>query len=114
MSRTRVYVETDSTGANIIRVFKSVGLAAMAQVEGRSVTEWPRKDAVESVRRQVFERAKKSCEDCGKPVTWSQLHLHEKHSRGRGGEISLDNCMALCYLCHNGSAGARHPQLQWS
>lgn len=114
MSRTRVYVELDPSSTRVIRIFTAAGLARIAQIEGRNVTEWPRLNAKESIRRQVFERANKECEDCCRPISWGQMHLHEKIFRSHGGEVSLDNCMALCYRCHNGSAGARHPQLQWS
>ena len=67
--------------------------------------EISKQDAVYAIRRQVFDRANESCERCGTPITWSTGHLHEVKNRGRGGEVSVENCIALCPKCHLGKDG---------
>lgn len=106
MPRNRCFVEKDASG-NIIRIFRTPGAAAASK---GIVVEWPRKDAVEAIRRQVFKRSGNECEYCGGPVTW-KFHMHEKIPRGERGEISLENCVALCSDCHlNGEHGNRKPR----
>src|SRR5882672_1978935 len=56
------------------------------KMSGPAPIEWPRTDAVRSIRQQVYERDKE-CQRCGKPLTWATGHLDEKVSRGEGGEI---------------------------
>lgn len=108
MPRGRCFVEKDVAG-NVVRIFRTAGAAATSNVvEGNRVTEYPRKDAVESIRLQVFARANSECEYCGDPLTWKTMHMHEKKARGDGGEISVYNSVALCYECHiNGEHGNR-------
>jgi HNH endonuclease len=108
ISRTRVFVEL--VGDKIVRIFRNGrGAVVMSQAydEGR-VIEFPRKDAVEAIRRQVFERSNKECEHCGKAITWGTLHMHEKQPKGKSGEVSLDNSIALCYNCHIGREDSAH------
>lgn len=64
------------------------------------VLEIPRKDAIASVRNQIWERTKGDCEWCGKPISEQSLHMHEVIHRGKGGEVSLQNSVGLCYECH--------------
>lgn len=96
--RGRVYVETEN--GEIIRIFRNPGSAMNSPAwDEKRVKEYPRKDAVSSIRKQVFDRSKNKCEYCGNFITW-KFHLHEKTARGKGGEISLENCVAICAACH--------------
>ena len=65
--------------------------------------------AVKEIREQVYERTKDRqgnhcCEYCGDIIT-EHFHLHERTPRGKGGEISIFNCVGLCAECHIGKAG---------
>ena len=102
MARNRVFVEVRfKDGYDIVRIFPhfSQATASRAWKEGR-VIEYPRRDAVEIIRRKVFQRAKNQCERCSKRLTWDSMHLDEKISRGEGGFIGMENSWALCADCH--------------
>ena len=101
--RGRVFVQL--VDGKIIRIFKHPATARLADGD---IREYPRKDAVEAIRRQVYERSKGQCEDCGALITWGTLHLHERVPRSEGGEISLANCAAICYGCHIGRSDSAH------
>lgn len=73
--------------------------------DGPPVVEWSRAGAVSAIRAQVFDRAAGHCERCDTPITPSTGHMHEVLPRGRGGEISLANSVALCARCHLGKTG---------
>jgi hypothetical protein len=65
------------------------------------------------IRKIVYDRQEHKCLWCFAPLTWEMAHLHEKTPRGKGGKISLDNSIILCYNCHmfnKGAHGKRHPQ----
>src|SRR5215831_1071255 len=98
MSRNRVYVEIDPATQLPVRILKGVRGWFSLPVERQA--EWPKKDATEQIRRQVWERAGKNCEKCGKPVSWSGMHMHERLHRSKGGEVSVENGWCLCYDCH--------------
>lgn len=69
--------------------------------------------AVGAIRHEIFERQHRECIRCGTPITEAQMHLHERKTRGQGGEISLDNSEGLCADCHigrSGEHGNRRPQ----
>jgi len=72
-----------------------------------------RKDAVDAIRRQVYEKSGGRCRDCGAVIGWD-FHMHEIVPRGNRGEISTTNSAAICAACHilrDGSAhGNRKPQ----
>lgn len=71
------------------------------------------KAEIAAIRKAIFVRQGKVCLWCAKALTWTQLHMHELVPRGKGGKISLDNSVGLCYSCHiNGAHGNRKPQ--WS
>lgn len=109
MPRNRVMVEVDPATRMPIRIIKSKGGALMLPPE--RVAEWPRKDAVTSIRKQVFDRAGGVCDKCARIVSWDGGHLHERIPRGSGGEISVENCWCLCFDCHIlGEHGDRAPQ----
>ena len=69
--------------------------------------------SVKEIRRVIFERQGRHCLWCDKELTWNQLHMHEKIPRGKGGKISLDNSIGLCYDCHlNNAHGDRKSQFK--
>lgn len=94
--RGRCWVALDEKG--VTRVFKNYAAAVLSK--SANIREYPRKDAVGQVRQRVFERADGHCEDCNTLLTWASMHMHEKIHRGDGGEISLENSIAVCYKCH--------------
>ena len=79
----------------------------------------PKAEAVGSIRRQVFERARNpltglvECENCGRIITWEFGEMHERVPKGNGGEVSLGNCEALCRECHTGSQDSAHGNRRW-
>jgi 5-methylcytosine-specific restriction endonuclease McrA len=75
---------------------------------GREVTTGEIRDA-------IWKRQDGLCIRCGDIVTKKTAHLHEQKSRGRGGEISLENSIILCFNCHLGARGV-HPekQIKWT
>jgi 5-methylcytosine-specific restriction endonuclease McrA len=65
------------------------------------------------IRQAVYDRQSGMCLWCDKNLTWDQFHMHEVVSRGKGGKISLDNSVGLCYDCHlNRAHGNRKPQFR--
>lgn len=81
-------------------------------------------DAVALIRLQVFERTggvmfegetvvRGKCEECFRPITWDSMEQHEKIFKGRGGEVSLLNCLGLCHDCHTGSPTSKHGDRRW-
>lgn len=86
-------------------------------------------DAVGLIRLQVFQRAGGSisegqtvtpaeCEECGRLILWERerkqsMEMHEKVFKGRGGEVSLENCLGLCRDCHTGSPTSKHGDRRW-
>jgi hypothetical protein len=54
------------------------------------------------IRRRVFERARKRCEDCGRRA--SQVHHLVYTLQNLSGE-SLEGLLALCDACHGGRHG---------
>lgn len=64
-----------------------------------------------SIRRAVFERDRRTCSYCGKPLTWSQYHCDHVEPVSRGGEDGMENLAASCEPC-NRSKGAKRPQ-EW-
>jgi hypothetical protein len=98
VARNRVYVEIDPATQLPVRILK--GLRGWFDLPVERQGEWPKKDATEAVRRQVWIRAGKNCDKCGKPISWQLMHLHERVPRSQGGEVSVENGWALCYDCH--------------
>lgn len=78
-------------------------------------------EAVADIREQVFERTKNpvngqfECEKCGRTITWESGEMNEKIPKGsrRRGEVSLENCEALCWDCHQGSPDSAHGNRRW-
>jgi len=108
VSRQRCLVELGADGQPI-KIFKHRWQAARCE----NVGEWPRADAVFVIRQQVFKRANGLCERCGARLTWKTMQMDEKVSKGEGGLVSLDNCWALCYGCHQGNRDSEHGERRW-
>ena len=85
------------------------------------VVEMTKAEAVGSIREQVFERARNpltglfECEKCGRIITWKSGQMNEIVPKGssKGGEVSLENCEALCGDCHQTGPDARHADRRW-
>jgi 5-methylcytosine-specific restriction endonuclease McrA len=61
-----------------------------------------------AIRLAIFKRQGGLCLDCGAQLTWEMAHMHEIVPRSKGGAISLNNSIILCYDCHlNGRHGDR-------
>jgi HNH endonuclease len=102
MARTRVMVEISPETGLPVRIFKYPGAALFHPPE--VVREMPKKEAVASIRHQVFVRSAGRCEyGCGQEVTehgYPRGEMHEEIPRSKGGEISLDNSKFVCPSCH--------------
>lgn len=109
-----VYVEVDDQGA-VLRIIRSTAEAMRLPVE--SVREIERADAVAEIRRFVYERCGGAlhgeCEWCAAPVMWSTGHMHERQFKGKGGEVSRDNCVFICPGCHIGRPDSAHGDRRW-
>lgn len=72
--------------------------------------EWGYTEAVKLIRHQLFLRSGGFCELCASPVIESSGQMHEQKHRGKGGEISLQNSVFICYDCHQRAHRARRPR----
>ena len=97
----------DGKAVRILKSAKLVGVVPRAAYILRMT-------AVDDIRRAVWERDKRRCAHCGVAVGYNVMELHERLWRGRGGEISLQNSVCLCYPCHQhdemAGHGKRRPQ----
>lgn len=82
------------------RIFKSKKAAMIASIARALPFLGNRAETLESIRRQVFERDNWTCVHCGRKMSWYVGELDEKISRGKGGEISVENGQTLCHTCH--------------
>jgi 5-methylcytosine-specific restriction endonuclease McrA len=57
------------------------------------------------IRKQLMERCKGVCEECGSTGFPFGIHPHEKIFRSHLGELSLDNSLMLCQVCHSRKHG---------
>ena len=84
-----------------------------------SIQIMDRGKAVGAIRAQVFDRAETEdsssyeCERCGRTIRWENFEMHETIPKGSGGEVSLENCEALCHQCHTGSPDSAHGNRRW-
>jgi hypothetical protein len=103
------WVELDPTRNWVVRIFKTTkaSLKSTGPVELLSYAE-----AVSSVRHQLWLRSRGQCELCAVPVSEQGGNMHEKRHRGKGGEISLDNSVFICRVCHMHAHANRAPR--WS
>lgn len=82
-----------------------------------------RAHAVKIIREQVFERTHvdlpeagydvHECERCSRRITWETFEMHETIPKGKGGEVSVSNCEALCHQCHTGNPDSAHGDRRW-
>lgn len=101
-------VWTERHAGRFIRIFRlHPALVPEREIQGE-VSLAVYADAIEDIRRQVFARSDGDCEFCGATITWNTMHQHERISRGEGGEVSVANCVALCYQCHIGRKDSEH------
>ena len=68
-------------------------------------------EAVKYIRDTIWLRQDGDCLRCGEIITRKGMHMHEWVHRGRGGLVSLDNSLGLCYPCHLGKRSV-HPEKQ--
>lgn len=57
------------------------------------------------IRRQVFERDGRRCQDCGLLLQWTAMELHHVKPRSLGGDWSPENLVTLCHPCHAAKKG---------
>lgn len=122
------YVELGPTGL-AIRIFRTRKAAALyLSNPNRGLAPEPvivpmeHAQAVDEIRRQVFERDDYTCVKCGCMVVWERHQpnsgeLDEQQARGKcvevdtghyqSGEVSVENCQTLCKKCHTGR-GSKH------
>ena len=111
MANRRVWVEADESGRPS-RILKHVRFGQNLD----NIREMPRYDAEGAIRHQVYERCGGKCEWCGRRIPESgplrvRMHRHEVIPKGNGGEVSMANCVGICYDCHiNGAHANRRPQ----
>jgi uncharacterized protein with PIN domain len=98
------FVELGEAG-NVIRIFRTRKAAAAS---GVPMLQMPRADAVHVIRQQVRKRAGGVCERCGEVISAVTGEMHENLPRGKGGEVSLENCEWLCHGCHQGRPDSAH------
>ena len=86
-----------------------------------------RAHAVGAIRAQVFDRSIETaqeghcldtdaaCERCGRRIRWETFEMNEKIPKGssKRGEVSVENCEALCHACHQGDADSAHGNRRW-
>lgn len=107
-----VYVEYNQSTRAPIRIFKSrkAAVGALHAEATKLILKMDRAEAVGSIRHQTFVRSGGYCELCGSVVLESSGHMHEQKSRGKGGEISLDNSVFICVACHKRAHSNREPK----
>lgn len=102
MSKQSVHVEINPENGQYLRIIRKHADAWRLDPE-RLITV-ARKVAVETIRNQILERAKRGecyyCEYCDCTLTPNSGHMHEKVLRSLGGEISMENSVFICYRCH--------------
>lgn len=122
MAKTKlVRVEIGDNGLPI-RIFRTKEWT-LFPVE--SVQLMDRGKAVGAIRAQVYDRAiidldegLHECERCGRTIWWETFEMNEKRPKGAGGgktggEVSLENCEALCSSCHQTGPDAAHKDRRW-
>jgi 5-methylcytosine-specific restriction endonuclease McrA len=117
-----VRVEIGNEGLPI-RIFRD---KSWLDLPVEQVLKMDRAMAVRAIRLQVFQRASKGkgidyagdCEKCGRFIWWETFEMNEIRPKGAGGgktggEVSLDNCEALCSSCHQTGPDAAHKDRRW-
>lgn len=120
MSKTKlVRVEIGDNGLPI-RIFRNKNWLILPT---ESVQLMDRGKAVGAIRAQVYDRTETEdelheCERCGRLITWNTFEMNEIRPKGAGGgktggEVSLENCEALCSPCHQTGPDAAHKDRRW-
>lgn len=109
----KVWVEIDERG-EAIRIFNSRSAAYRSQSgwsayasQPLMIIEMDRRKAVGQIRNWVYKAQEGKCYDCKNFIT-KAAHLHERLSRGCGGEISRTNSVMSCAECHLFGRGSAH------
>jgi hypothetical protein len=89
-----------------VRIFKTHKAAIQSGVPEELLRWVVRAEAVGEIRKQVIARAHCNCDRCGRALTPDTGEMHETLPKGKGGEVSLDNCEWLCHDCHQGPDSA--------
>ncbi len=105
-------VETTEAG-NVVRIFRTIKEAVKAGIAGSPLASMPRAEAVGLIREFVRFRAGNACERCGVMLTKDTGEMHERLPKGKGGEVSLENCSWLCHACHQGAPDSAHGDRRW-
>lgn len=109
----RKIVWVEMTGGQVSKIFKNQKQAFLGCPDPQAKFK---DEAVGSVRRQVYDRQKGRCLNCGdaRPYEgdlFTRMHMHEEIPKGKGGLVSLENCVCLCARCHlSGQHGDRRPR----
>jgi hypothetical protein len=92
----------------VVRIFRN----QKAALASKSMDVWQvsREWAVGHIRHQIFLRSKGYCEICGAMTIEKSAHMHEQNHRGKGGEISMDNSVMVCVICHKSAHSDREPK----
>jgi hypothetical protein len=107
MAKQIVWVEINPETEMPVRILKH--FSDTFSLDPDVVRQMAKSVAVGFIREQVFSRAKRGmitmCEFCGNTITPGTGHMHEKQFKSKDGEVSLDNCVAICSECHIGPTG---------
>lgn len=95
----------------IVRIIKNK--SDVWKLPPEKVQQVPKAYAVSEIRNQVFDRSHGHCDDCGRLVTKVTGEMHERVAKGKGGEVSLANCVFLCYGCHQQRPDSEHGNRRW-
>ena len=114
MASKLVRVELDDSGLPC-RIFRDRSWRSFPEDRIALMTK---AEAVPSIRRRILERAENDdgiaeCERCGRYITWDSFEMNEKLLKSLGGEVSLENCEALCQDCHQTGPDAFHKDRRW-
>lgn len=110
------WVEVDEFTGIAVRIFKNHKLAVEA-TNGLNISNLDRNLAVSQIRRQIYDRQGGICLRCPTVLTRQTMHMHETQPKGKfvdgkSGEVSLENCEAICFKCHQ--SAHEEKQLNWS
>jgi 5-methylcytosine-specific restriction endonuclease McrA len=107
------YCLAEITDGRVSRIYKGVKDVVLHSPEHSLIVGMLYNQAIFDLRQQVYDRAKGQCERCGKNLTWKQMHMDERVSRGQGGILSLGNCWCLCADCHILRPESEHGERRW-
>lgn len=114
MKAKLVHVELDDSGLPC-RIFRDRSWRSFPE---DNISLAAKSFAVAAIRKRVFDRSKNDdgiaeCERCGRYITWDSFEMNEKILKSLGGEVSLENCEALCQDCHQTGPDAYHADRRW-